>query len=231
MQQREQRILQKLAEAREAQANAMSRIIQARARLMQVETRLQALHTHLAPALRVAEQPLASTPLAEVANNPALSEPDGAAKRMVIPPVNTPPISAKTTDPFISASSLIDMQTPLLAEQTRPPDAKSSPTTEQSSLKPAAPMPAMDEQTAMLLDEDEEETQKMPSLRLVRSISAAQQNSGAEEKQLTARSTPPPSEQTAQNAGDRKTREAGASDVPAKTPVTRQEHEQTREPL
>lgn len=48
MQQREQPILKKLAEARKAQASAMTRFRQAHARLAQVEARLQAIRARLA---------------------------------------------------------------------------------------------------------------------------------------------------------------------------------------
>lgn len=72
MQQREQHLLQKLAEARERQARAMKRFAQAQARVSRAEERLQALREQPQPAQEIpapGEEPAVPSPQ-EALQNP-----------------------------------------------------------------------------------------------------------------------------------------------------------------
>lgn len=75
-------MLEKLAEAREAQSRAMQRFAQARARVSQVETRLQALRERLGvprPEVSETEAPQQDTSKANIAiNRPVIHQGDGS---------------------------------------------------------------------------------------------------------------------------------------------------------
>lgn len=149
MQQREQLILKKLAEAREAQASTLTRFIQAHSRVTQVEARLQAVRARLEAANPPpADAPAVDTDLAVVTESaPAIPWPA----------------------PIVSGSVQISSETPAFSptwESTTPTDPASqeqqiiseAPTT---FLKPAS-LPASDE------FEDEEDTRKQPAISLAR---------------------------------------------------------------
>lgn len=78
MQQQEQPILKRLAEAREAQARAMTRFMQARERMVAVDVRLQALHARLAtsqtPSPQLPETGMAPPDAANVSNTSAAED-------------------------------------------------------------------------------------------------------------------------------------------------------------
>jgi hypothetical protein len=215
----------KLTEAREAQASAMSRFIQARARVMEVEARLQAMHTRLAITHMLPDQPSEPT---DPASNPAISKADiSPAAQVMIPPVNSSNVSAQTTDPLTNPAPTVEAPTPLFAKQFRIPGAIA----EQAANDLEASTHALDHATPVHIDEDEEETKKMPALRPMRSASSPQQNPGAEEMANATLSALPQSEQSNQTSASDETREAGTTDITAKIPIIRQEHDQTQEAL
>ena len=232
-------MLKKLAEAREAQASAMSRFIQARARVMQVEARLQSLRARLDLASTTPDQSLESILQATDATTiPDIQKPDATpAAQVIIPLVNLP---------SVPASSATDRQAPALVEQSRSSILKLSHFAEQatSALEESSPAPddialkqidedeekAKDDTTQVQIDEDEEETKKMPSLRPSRSASSTQKNPGEEEALITTLSTLTKSEQSDEAVNGNQTRETSASDSTAKIPVIRQEHGQDQEP-
>lgn len=146
MQQREQLILKKLAEAREAQASAMTRFIQARARAMQAEARLQALRARFAAPPTVSSQPSETPPL-----------PTDATNLAAILPADAPVLSQPDAEPVLLTS-----ETPALdAEQSI-----SELDTTLLDLEQFADLVANLEQT----DEpnDEEDTKKQQAIQLPR---------------------------------------------------------------
>lgn len=224
MQQREQRILKKLAEAREAQANAMSRFIQARARVMEVETRLQALHARLAIPSTAPDQPAENTqPPAELVAN--IQKPDATpAAQVIIPSVNAFPTPTEVARPLTSTSPT----TTSLAEQARaslpqPPQATGSAVTD-AEIPTSAPLEAM----PTLADDDDDETQKVPAFRPTRPTSPVQHNPDEEETLIVTRSELVSKEQP---ASDNAVLKANTSDRAEKLPVMRQERDQTQESL
>jgi hypothetical protein len=231
LQQREQRILKKLAEAREAQASSMTRFIQARARVMQVETRLQTLRSSLnitpaapvqpaesspqtpaAPTIADARKP-ASTPVTEIT-----SQPGAPAQAADLPTRET---AAST--PVATPSSTAQAPKPL-TRPARPQFRQPAQFAEQET-----PLPAFDDAPLQVSeDEDEDETKKMPSLRSVQPVSATKQAQDDDETLIIALSALTRREQSEQSAAD-EARETGATDITTKIPVIRREHGKPQE--
>jgi hypothetical protein len=108
LQQREQFILKKLAEAREAQASAMKRFTLARARVMEVEARLRAVQARSAATLARWEE---VTPMSVAASFGSESVPDTPAPTLLNEVLSEMPISMYdlTQVPLTpEASALID---------------------------------------------------------------------------------------------------------------------------
>ncbi len=234
MQQREQRILKKLAEAREAQASSMTRFIQARARVMQVEARLQALRSSLNMTPATPVQPAEASP--QVLAAPTIP---GAQKAISEPPIET------TNQPGASAQS-----TALPTRETAAPLPGAAPSSASVQIptppvKPARPQfrqptqfaeeetplptfePVVNEQPAFTGEEDEE-TKKMPSLRASQTAPATRQVQDEEETLIISRSALTRRGQSEQPATN-EAQEAGATDITAKIPVIRREQGKAQE--
>lgn len=149
MQQREQLILKKLAEAREAQASTLTRFIQAHSRVKQVEARLQAVRARL----EAANPPPADVPAVDT---------DLAAVSESAPAIPWPA-------PIVAGSVQISGETPAFSpawESTTPTDPAPQ---EQQTINEA---PTMFPEPASSPDEDEledeEDTRKQPAISLAR---------------------------------------------------------------
>jgi hypothetical protein len=229
LQQREQRILKKLTEAREAQASSMTRFIQARARVMQVEARLQALRSHLnitpaapvqpaeaspkitaAPTIPEAQKP-ASAPATEITSQRGAPSQISASETAAPAPIAMPPASA--TQP----------STPLV----KPTRTQFRQPTQFAEVEQETPLPAFDDPPAPT-SEDDEETKKMPSLRPVQSVPESRQAQDEEETLNIALSALTRREQSEQATTD-EARSPGATDITAKIPVIRREHGKPQE--
>lgn len=225
MQQREQLILKKLAEAREVQAGAMTRFIQARARVMQVEARLQTLRARLASPQTSPTQP-----------------PDDT----VLP--------AETLSDAESLFQAEATPSPLpLTEQLLHAPATLAPSTEQT-ISEQETVPLVFEQPLFsVMEEDEpqeeEETQKRPAIQLVspstEAAESARHQREEEETLIIARSAlreHAQSEQIASNGSDVSARdqqpveegsaiqETSGTDITAKMQPVRNQHDDSQEP-
>jgi len=230
LQQREQRILKKLAEAREAQASSMTRFIQARARVMQVETRLQTLRSSLNITPAAPVQPVEISP--QVAAAPTIADAQKPAIAPATEITSQPGTSAQAADlparetaasaPGAAPSSTVQAPIPL-ARPARPQFRQPAQFAEQET-----PLPAFDD-APLQVNEDEEETKKMPSLRSVQPVSATKQAQDDEEETLiVALSALTRRGQSEQSATDEE-RETGATDITTKIPVIRREHGKPQE--
>jgi hypothetical protein len=230
LQQREQRILKKLAEAREAQASSMTRFIQARARVMQVETRLQTLRSSLNITPAVPVQPaeispqVAAAPTIADAQKPAIAPSTEITSQPGVPAqaADLPTRGTAASAPGATPSSTAQAPTPL-ARSTRPQFRQPTQFAEQEM-----PLPAFDD-APLQVNEDEEETKKMPSLRSVQPVSAPKQAQDEEETLIVALSALTRREQSEQPAATDEARETGATDITTKIPVIRREHGKPQE--
>lgn len=229
MQQREQLILKKLAEAREAQASAMTRFIQARARAMQAETRLQALRSRFALPQTASSQPVETTPLpTDAANLPDILPSDAQALSQPSNAGQTP-----STEPL-----LLTGETPALdAEQSTSELTTTLPNPEQSA-EQAADL----EQTGE--PNDDEDTKKQQAIQLPRPFTLpVRQKVNEAEALLPIPSTLVGTNQPAESATSDDNAQAGpqvaaetspipdtsATDITAKIPVIRQPRRKQRE--
>ncbi len=220
MQQREQRILKKLAEAREAQASAMSRFIQARARVMRVETHLQTLREQPATPTSWPEQPEESMPAASPSTTQGLealpgvgsSEPPAEECHAPNAIASTPSLAAESLPPF----SLDQPGTPPFNAPERGEQALE---TEGALSSVQAEMPEA--------WEDEEDTKKVPSFRPPRSPAPARQNADEEETLIVTRAE---LLKRQQESAAKATRRINPNESTAKMPVLRREPDQAQEP-
>lgn len=224
MQQREQLILKKLAEAREGQASAMTRFIQTRARAMQVEARLQALRSRLAIPQTVASQ-AAGTDLL----------PTNVAYLPDILPSDTP-LRAEHTSRPASADQAPSAELPLLIPETPALNTEQS-ISEQATvmlnLEQSASQATISEQAGE--SNDDEDTKKQRAIQLTRpSAPSTRQNLDEDEMLLSVPSalvgTEQP-DQVGQQAveGTSIIPDTSATDITAKIPVIRRERRKQQE--
>ncbi len=223
MQQREQLILKKLAEAREAQAHTLTRFIQARTRVMEVEARLQAIRAHLAASHPVPAEPDVVAPGANADPAPP-SVP-------VTPPVLPTPVASGSRE--LSG----DPPVPHPMRETDPPADQES---EEKQTISETPTTLLDPDSSLSLDdfEDEEDTKKRPAISLARPASPASSTRPALDEEetliLTHAEMRAASESERENQGtqaDAQT-DAGSSeatDITARIPVIRQEGRPSQE--
>ena len=232
MQQREQRILQKLAEAREAQASAMTRFIQARGRVMQVEARLQALQTRLktSPEANPSQTSTTNipdtTPEMETSTQPvnttdSSGQTDALSASETILPTSSSALSTETPglEPLAERTDA-EREAPVQSAEQEVNDLATSTLTPEQSANP--------EPISELMDEgmDEEETKKRPALRLTRPAEPAGPDLDEEEMWLATFST---RAKAGQPEHDSEARETGETDITTKIPVVRRENGNTQE--
>ncbi|HEX7734475.1 MAG TPA: hypothetical protein VF458_06425 [Ktedonobacteraceae bacterium] len=234
MQQREQLILKKLAEAREAQASAMTRFIQARARVMQVEARLRAVQARASqqqttsPASSITPTQAAESAPALGAEDahvvmPAFTLPSRSIPETPIPALDpaevplTPDLSALIDEGGLDALAHVltgepapdqavqDIPTVLLTEQTRPNEG------EETKKQPTVPLLSPPVQQSV----EEEETLLVSMSVLIAAREARE--AAAQEKAAE------------QNAEVTSEDEASGTDITTKIPVIRRERREPRE--
>lgn len=253
MQQREQLILKKLAEAREAQASAMTRFIQTRARAMQAEARLQALRSRLALPQTVSSQPAETPPLPTDAANlpeilpldaPTLSQPSNAGQASSTEPLpltsETPALDAEQSINEL-ATTLLDLEqfADLVAdlEQTDEPNDDED-TKKQQAIQLPRPFTL-----PVRLNRDEAEASLLIQAGLVETNEAAEtttsDNDTQAEAQAAAEASPVPDTSTTsselkafaheQPAETSPIPDTSATDITAKIPVIRQPRRKQKE--
>lgn len=224
MQQREQLILKKLAEAREAQASAMTRFIQARGRVMQVEARLRSAQAYATPAPTPREN---SAPAASLDENTPIIAP-----MLTLPGKSMPATPAPALDPVQmqvapELSALIDESgLDALARVL-----STEPAPEQNDQDIPAVVPPEPAQHGV-----EEDTKKQPAITLPTPPAPPVQQAEEEETLLVsmsalieARQAREAAASAARQKSEAPVEDTSATDITTKIPVIRRERGKPQE--